>query len=315
MVTFYTKKSTLRDVKSLENMPTSQNPFQKVRSLPGSLIPDAASNMLYQVKTESFGIKEIKDSNKVVKNVKKTVKQGIWIQKLDREPLHLLVYSYALLANNQCFTTSQLGYSFLLSENFHRCNLLHYASYKSRRVCRSVLGAEVYAFTDSFEYAYVMRHGLKEVLEQRVALQMFTNAHSLFDVIVKNSTTGERHLLINIKDFGDSYNSQKISIVGFLRSENNPADAFTKAKLCKALDFILATYRNKSFAKTIRGFTKVCRRGNVSPWIRFRNGLSNGCKWIQMELAGKMRWGISVLSILYPLCRKPFICFHILTVV
>lgn len=72
------------------------------------------------------------------------------MQKLDRKPLHLRVYVDASFASNaDCI--SQLGYIFLLADKSGKCNILHYASYKSRRVRRSVLGAEVYAFADAFD--------------------------------------------------------------------------------------------------------------------------------------------------------------------
>ena len=75
--------------------------------------------------------------------------------------------------------TSQLGYIILLADKFGTCNILHYASYKSRRVTRSVPGAELYLFYDAFDYAYVMHQDLEKILQQRVPLQIFTDSHSL----------------------------------------------------------------------------------------------------------------------------------------
>ena len=82
---------------------------------------------------------------------------------------------------------------------------------------------------------------MEEILDQRIPLQMMTDSRSLFDVIVRNSNTSERRLMIDIKDVRESYESQKISNVGFVRSEDNPADAFTKSKHCDALESILRT--------------------------------------------------------------------------
>ena len=153
-----------------------------------------------------------------MKYLKKTEENGIIIQKLDNPSLHLLVYADASFANNSDLT-SQLGYIILLADKFGKRNILHYASYKSRRVTRSVLGAEVYAFADAFDYAYVIRHDLEEILNQCIPLQIMTDSRSLFDVIVRNSTTSDRRLMIDIKDVRESYESQKISHVGFVRSK------------------------------------------------------------------------------------------------
>ena len=200
----------------------------------------AVANILAQVTKDTFNSKHIKEFNKTVKFLKNTSNQGLRMQKLDRESLHLRVYSDASFANNADLT-SQLGYIILLADKYGKCNVLHYASYKSRRVTRSVLGAEVYAFADAFDFAYVIKHDLEEILGQRVPLQMLTDSRSLFDVIVKNSTTAERRLMIDIKDVRESYEQQLISNVGFVRSADNPADAFTKVKHCDSLHRILST--------------------------------------------------------------------------
>ena len=200
----------------------------------------ASENILAHVTKNSFIPKLIKEFNKIVKYLKKTEENGIIIQKLDNPSLHLLVYADASFANNSDLT-SQLGYIILLADKFGKRNILHYASYKSRRVTRSVLGAEVYAFADAFDYAYVIRHDLEEILNQCIPLQIMTDSRSLFDVIVRNSTTSDRRLMIDIKDVRESYESQKISHVGFVRSEDNPANAFTKSKHCDALERILRT--------------------------------------------------------------------------
>ena len=120
-----------------------------------------------------------------------------------------------------------------------------------------------------------MRHDLESILGQKIPLQMITDSKSLFDVIVKNSTTAERCLIIDIKDDRESYESMKMSNVGFVRSENNPADAFTKPKFCAALESMLAigvidlnveewvvrssSSIDKSFEKKKREWKSVCR--------------------------------------------------------
>lgn len=91
------------------------------------------------------------------------------MQKLDKDSLHQRVYADTSFANNADHT-SQLGYIVQVSDKSGKCNILHYASYKSRHLCRSELGAEVYAFADAWDYTYVMSQELEERLEQRVPL-------------------------------------------------------------------------------------------------------------------------------------------------
>ena len=54
-----------------------------------------------------------------------------------------------------------------------------------------------------------MSHDLEEILGQRKPLQMFTDSHSLFVVMVKSSTTAECRLMIDIKDVRDAYKQMK----------------------------------------------------------------------------------------------------------
>ena len=68
---------------------------------------------------------------------------------------------------------------------------------------------------------------------------MLTDSKSLFEVITKSSTTTERRLMIDIKAVREAYGSTLISDVGFVRSHNNPADAFTKLGHCPALSYVL----------------------------------------------------------------------------
>lgn len=199
----------------------------------------AAAKMLVQVTEESMDIKHVKEFNKVVKHLKTSSIQRLRMQKVDRKYLHLRVYADFSFANNSDLT-SQLGYIVLLAEKFGKCNILHYASYRIRRTNRSVLVTEVYAFADAFEFPYRMRHDLENLLGQRIPLQMFTDSKSLFDVIKKNSTTAERRLMTDIKDVREAYEQQRISNVGFVCSENNLTDAFTKEKPCDALNRILS---------------------------------------------------------------------------
>ena len=70
---------------------------------------------------------------------------------------------------------------------------------------------------------------------------MFTDSKSLFDVITKSSQTQERRLMIDLQAVRNAYTTHEISNVGFLRSEENPADGMTKPGKCAALDHLLRT--------------------------------------------------------------------------
>ena len=68
---------------------------------------------------------------------------------------------------------------------------------------------------------------------------MFTDSKSLFDTITKSSTTAEKRLMIDVAALREAYRRKEISDIGFVRTEFNPADAFTKRGKCRALDHLI----------------------------------------------------------------------------
>lgn len=71
-----------------------------------------------------------------------------------------------------------------------------------------VLGAEVYAFADAFDYSYTLKHDLEQILEQFTPLRMFTDSTSLFGVISKSSATAKKRLLIDITSVHEANDAQ-----------------------------------------------------------------------------------------------------------
>lgn len=150
-----------------------------------------------QVTATLFDASHIKQLNSTIRSLKRDPARGIRHRKLDKDTLRVKVYTDSSFANNhEC--SSQLGHIIVLSDATGKCNVLQYRSHKSRRVTRSVLGAEVYAFAEGFDNAYMIRHDLKQLLQRPIPLSMFTNSKSLFDVLVKNSYTTERRLIIDL---------------------------------------------------------------------------------------------------------------------
>ena len=82
--------------------------------------------------------------------------------------------------------------------------VLNYASYKSRRVARSVLGAGTYAFADAYGFAYCAKRDLECILDRTDPLEIYTDSKSLFDVITKCFQTLERRLMIHLQAVRDA---------------------------------------------------------------------------------------------------------------
>ncbi len=99
----------------------------------------ASTNLSSQITEEKWRSEDMKHLNGVVKYVEQTPRRGLIQQRLDMDTLSLKVFSDFSFANAPDLS-SQLGFTVLLSDASGKCNILHFASYKSKRVVRSVMG-------------------------------------------------------------------------------------------------------------------------------------------------------------------------------
>jgi hypothetical protein len=194
--------------------------------------------------------------NKIIRHLR-SVDLPLKFGHLDKESLQLTVYSDASFANNDDLS-SQLGYVIFLSDKDGCCSPLHYSSHKSKRVTRSVLGGEVMAFADAFDMSIIIRHDLANILNRKLPISILTDSLSLFDVISKSTITAERRLLIDLAAAKAAYAARELEHVGFIRTQYNPADSFTKVSRCPILEDIL---RNGKIAHPIEQWIS---RGNIS---------------------------------------------------
>ena len=61
---------------------------------------------------------------------------------------------------------------------------------------------------------------------------LYTNLKSLYNCLVKLGTTQEKRLMVDLMYLHQAYERHEITEVKWIRSEDNPADAITKAKPC-----------------------------------------------------------------------------------
>jgi hypothetical protein len=137
---------------------------QKMQWL-GHTSPDIAcvTAKLAQI-TESIFNRERKDCikqlNKTVSHVHKNPDVVLKCPKLNKDSLRLRVYADASFASNWD-ATSQLGFVIFLADKHENCQPMVWASCKSKRVTRSVLGAETMALADAFDAAYSLKHDMQ----------------------------------------------------------------------------------------------------------------------------------------------------------
>ena len=100
-----------------------------------------------------------------------------------------------------------------------------FKTYKSRRVARSALSAEVIAFADLFDDALALKSQMEHELQHPVPVHLLTDSKSHFDIISKGSRTSEKCIMLDVHAAREGYKAKEISNIGFVLSSQNLADA------------------------------------------------------------------------------------------
>lgn len=191
--------------------------------------PDLAClvNKLAQVTEKTLKEEHIKALNVGIKSAISNPSRGLRYKPLDADTIHMRVYADASFGTNDDLT-SQLGYLVLLCDKNNQCHVLDYGSKKSRRVVRSIMGGELYAFTDAFDISRTLSIDVSKAIGKPILLRMFTDSKQVFDVITRGKRPTERRLAIDVCAAREAYGNREIDRVGLVRGEDNPADALSK---------------------------------------------------------------------------------------
>ena len=112
----------------------------------------------------------------------------------------------------------------------NKAAIMYNSSLKCHHVTRSVLRAELYAFTDCLDYVLALAHDLSAILRRKVNTIMFTDLKSLFDTSTKLSTVSEMRLLIEIATICDDYTNVDLSNIAHTNSKVIIESTFTNPK-------------------------------------------------------------------------------------
>lgn len=179
---------------------------------------------LSQTKSENCTAKDTAFLNKAIQKLNNPA--HLLYLPLDLPSTYIAGYSDASFPNNPDIS-SQIGFIVLLKDKYDHASIVHYGSWKSQRVTRSIPVAEVMAFTHCLDFVLALQHDLSSILCRKVSTVLFTDSKCLFDTITKLSTVSEKRLLIDISVIRESYTNGDLSNVAHVTC-NNLADIFTK---------------------------------------------------------------------------------------
>lgn len=103
------------------------------------------------------------------------------------------------------------------------------------------MAAEIYAFVDLFDTAFITAKDPKIISDFDVPNFMFTHSKQLFDAVSKGKTTTKKPLMTDITSVRQSYKEFEIKHVGLVEDMDDPADGMCKIKCNGVLLRILNT--------------------------------------------------------------------------
>eukprot|EP00171_Calliarthron_tuberculosum_P011584 IDg11584t1 len=186
-------------------------------------------NQLAQVTEAMFLANKTDQIKKLNTAVRYAVRNlgGLSFPKLDIDTLHVVGYSDASFASNGDLSP-QLGHITLLRGASGSTIPFALKSYKAGRVTRSVLAAEVIAFSDMFDVAFTICAELEYIIGCDILLQLLTDSKCLFETISKSYRTSEKRLMLDFAVSREGYCKKEILDISSVRSSQNIAYGLTQ---------------------------------------------------------------------------------------
>ena len=154
---------------------------------------------------------------------------GLTYVKLDMKNTEVCVCIDAAFATNSDLT-SQIGILVLLREyDSGKANIILYTSTKSKRVCRSVLSSELFAFVDGLDMGILIKHSVADSFGfNNIPLSIYTDSKSLFSLAITLGQTTEKRLQIDLSLIREAFEKRDINEIFWIPGNENPADCLTK---------------------------------------------------------------------------------------
>lgn len=177
-------------------------------------------NQAAQVRKGSLPSRHISELNKAVRDAHKNPESGLTYSKCDRYALHLQVYADASFALNNVMS-SQIGYLVLLCDKTSFVLVIDFLSRKLKRVVRSLMSAELFAFADVDDAILIIADGMSHVLGVRIAVRTYNVSKQKFDIITRGKQPTEKRLAVDITAAREAHQRMGTDHVGLIRRKRS----------------------------------------------------------------------------------------------
>lgn len=129
----------------------------------------------------------------------------------------------------------------ILVDSNNKTNFVHWLAIQYKKMTKSVLTFELYAILHEFDIGVVLKLIMKCVLVQFMPMIFYTDSKSLYNCMVKQDTTQEKRLIVNIICLQWSFQRHKIIKIKWINNNSNSANAMIKAKPCYTFQELINT--------------------------------------------------------------------------
>ena len=192
----------------------------------------APTQLLSEAVTTTPTKETFQTMNKLINWCHDTSSAGLTFLPLNRDKLHLQLFTDASFANANRLKP-QLGFVVLLVDDTGKCNILHYGSTKRKRVARSVMAAEKHALFSGFDNSYMVQDIVSEILGRKIEIDAYGDSRTVFNVVAKHSNTLEKRLQIDVNALRQSHSNGELRYLAWIPGFQNPEDGLTKGLLGK----------------------------------------------------------------------------------
>lgn len=138
---------------------------------------------------------------------------GLKFVPLQSENIEVVCVDAAFATNKD--ESSGLGILAMLRDSkTGMVNIVHFSSNKSKRVCKSVLAAELHAFVDGYDLGYSLKNSIQTITgTNNVPLVMYNDSKCLYGLCVSLAGTTEKRLHIDLALIREAYEKRDISSI------------------------------------------------------------------------------------------------------
>ena len=119
----------------------------------------------------------------------------------------------------------------MMVDKQNRCNIVHYGSNRRQRIARSVMAAEVQALILGFDFAFLIKTMIDEIIGRNLEIDAMMDRKTVFNIIAKDGKTTEKRLQIDVLSIRESYDLGELRRIAWIPGVENPADSLTKPVL------------------------------------------------------------------------------------